>query len=165
MEIENFFRIYIFDESHKFLPEDCPTEQTCFEYIDVRDMDELKEDLLNRKFCKYGMEYGIMLARNKCEVHSLSSGFDLYYTEEDDYLIDTLMCYGIGECDFTSFIDEELISIEDLDTLRVYSYNNQRLSIEHANIKYIDVNKEEDSKGLIIPWRTFVDLYCIRRRY
>lgn len=44
-------------------------------------MDELKEDLLNRKFIKYGSEYGIMLARNKCEVHNFAYGFDRYYTD------------------------------------------------------------------------------------
>lgn len=43
-----------------------------------------------------------------------------------------------------AFIDEKLDSIENLDTLRIYSYNNQRLSIEHAIIKYIGVNNEED---------------------
>lgn len=96
MKIENCFRIYIFDESHKLVPEEWPEYdeigENGFEHIHVSDMDELKEDLLNRKICKYGMEYGIMLARNKCEVHSLSSGFDLYYTDEDEHLIETLIC-------------------------------------------------------------------------
>lgn len=58
------FRIYIFDESHKYVVEEWPEFDDFLEnevdYIQVRDMEEVKEDLLNRKFYGGISDYGIM---------------------------------------------------------------------------------------------------------
>lgn len=35
-------------------------------------------------------------------------------------------------------------------TIKIYSYNNQRLNIEHEKIIYIDVNNEDDIKKDIL---------------
>ena len=48
------FRIYIFDESHKYLVDEWP-EWDYFleedvEYVQVRDIEEVKEDLLTENF-------------------------------------------------------------------------------------------------------------------
>lgn len=96
----DLFRIYIFDESHKYVVEEWPEFDYFLEdeveYILVRDMNELKEDLLNRKFHTTGRdEYGIMLARNKCEAHNYYYGFDNCYIE-DEYSVGILLLYTIG---------------------------------------------------------------------
>lgn len=75
------FRIYIFDENHKLVSDEEDQSEYDYEqnfldnkieYIQVHDMDEVKEDLLNRRF-RYGgiSEYGIMLAPNKLQMHSI----------------------------------------------------------------------------------------------
>lgn len=53
--VMDHFRIYIFDESHKYLVDEWPEwdyflEDDRLEYVQVRDMEEVKEDLFNRKF-------------------------------------------------------------------------------------------------------------------
>lgn len=90
-----------------------------------------------------------MLARNKCEVHSIDYGFDNCYIEDNEVSVGTLMNYSIGKgADFTACMDGQLLIYPrgNFDTLRVYAYNNQRLSIENAKIIYIDVNSEDDIK-------------------
>lgn len=52
------------------------------EYVKLRDMDEVKEDLLERKF-QTNPDYGIMLAPNKCEVRNFDYGFNIHYIEEN----------------------------------------------------------------------------------
>lgn len=81
------FRIYIFDESHKYVPE---------------------EYLLNRKFRSGPLgEYGIMLARNKCEVHTFCYGFDNHYIEEHYIGPGVFLNYIIGKGDILACIPKD----------------------------------------------------------
>ena len=148
------FRIYIFDESHKYLVYEWP-EWDYFleedvEYVQVRDMEEVKEDLLNRKF--RGSEYGIMLSRDKCEVNDFRFGFDTHYTEEDEYSVGTLVLLSMGHRCLLDRMDnlKDICPNAFTRTIKIYSYNNQRLNIEHEKIIYIDVNNEDDIKKDIL---------------
>lgn len=103
------FRIYIFDENHKLVSDKKDENEYEYErefldneieYILVSDMDEVKEDLLNRRFHYGGIsEYGIMLEPNKLRMQSLPFGFDNHYIENDEYLIGTLQNWSIGKGD------------------------------------------------------------------
>ncbi|CAG86437.2 DEHA2C15422p [Debaryomyces hansenii CBS767] len=151
------FRIYIFDKSHKYVVEEWPEFDNFLEdevdYIQVRDVNELKEDLLNRKFQTTGRgEYGIMLARNKCEVHNFYYGFDNCYIE-DEYSVGFLSLHTIGHGLILHRIRDrkhkewsEICPSENYNTVRIYTYNNQRLNIESTKIRYIDVSNEDDIK-------------------
>lgn len=155
------FRLYIFDQNHRLTSEDEYEKKylnTEIEYIQVSNMDEVKEDFLNRRF-QYGIsEYGIMLAPNKCRIQSWPYGFDNHYIEDDELLIPTLENWSIGKGDAISGIlwhmEHEHGGMTELlnshsnhfTILRIYSYNKQRLNIENMQIKYIDVNNENDIK-------------------
>ena len=156
------FRLYIFDENHKLISEDEYEQEylkTEIEYIQVRNMDEVKEDFLNRRF-DYGIsEYGIMLAPNTCRIQSWPYGFDNHYIEDDELLIPTLQNWSIGKGDAISGIlwhmEHEHGGMarilnshsEHFNILRIYSYDKRRLNIQNIQIKYIDVDNENDIKN------------------
>lgn len=79
-------RLYIFDESQKYVPEEYP-ERVDFlakevEYIYVHDMDEIKENRLNRKSWYWGIyEYGVMPARNKLKYTVLMMGLIIFMSK------------------------------------------------------------------------------------
>ncbi|CUM49594.1 unnamed protein product [Debaryomyces tyrocola] len=164
------FRIYIFDESHKYVVEEWPEFDHFLEdeveYILVRHMNELKEDLLNRNFHTTDRgEYGIMLARNKCEVHNFYYGFDNCYIE---YSVGILLLYTIGHGFILDRIrdrkNEEWLEIcpsANYDTVRTYTYNNQRLNIESTKIRYIDVGDEDDIKKDLLHKGFELSIYMI----
>lgn len=139
-------------------------------------MDEVKEDLLNRKFNYGGIsEYGIMLEPNKLRMQSLRFGFD-------KYLIGTLQNWSIGKGDAIAhmyphmerehggmvklrhaipqhlrqqhteryysdgFVCATVRQLLEKNILRIYSYDNKRLGFTNKRIKYIDVNSEKDIK-------------------
>lgn len=65
------FRIYTFDESHKYAVDEWPEwedfPKNGVEYFKVGNTDEVKEDLLERKFHYMEDRYGIML-KSKCKI-------------------------------------------------------------------------------------------------
>lgn len=55
----------------------------------------------------------------------------------------------MGDLCIMDGIQEDWLEIspnENWDTIRIYAYNNQRLGIEHPDLKYIDVKNEDDIK-------------------
>jgi hypothetical protein len=167
------FRIYIFDESHKYVPEEYPEFEDFLkdevEYIQVSDMDEVKEDLLNRRFRSGPLgEYGIMLARNKCEVHTFCYGFDNYYIEEDYMGPGVFLNYIIGKGDILACIPKDWLEICPhgwSDKIRVYTYKSKRLNIQPAKFKYIDVSNEDDIKKDLLYRGFELSTYMILDEY
>lgn len=117
------FRIYIFDESHKYVVEEWPEFDDFLEnevdYIQVRDMEEVKEDLLNRKFYGGISDYGIMsLYRRQwsCSRNIIELQYRLRWL--------FVLYRSAAWCIF----------------------NNRRLSIEQCKIIYLGFINEDDIK-------------------
>lgn len=81
-----------------------------------------------------------MLARNKCEVHSIDYGFDNCYIEDNEVSVGTLsnysICHGLILHRIRDRKKKEWLEIcpSENYTVRIYTYNNQRLNIESTNI-------------------------------
>lgn len=138
-------------------------------------MDEVKEDLLNRRFLLGAGEYGIMLAPNKCKILNFNYGFDNHYIL-DEYLVEELGLLSIGHIDTLSRIDYhmerehgkgcyDMRLTQNSNNLRVFRYDNRRLNIDYTKVKYIDVTSADDMKEDLLTSNAYeyLDTYIILR--
>lgn len=171
------YRIYIFDQNHTISPRDEQDNDFLnahIEYIQVCNKDELKEDVLSRRvLINWIDDYGIMLAPNKCRIHTFYLGIDKHYIIDKEYLIEELRLLSIGHIDtidrIHSHMEEE--HNEDFDSilsllnhygvLRIYAYYNLRLNMDHAKIRYIDITNENDMKDDLLYSMGYMNTYMI----
>ncbi|CAG86441.2 DEHA2C15510p [Debaryomyces hansenii CBS767] len=160
------FRIYVLDANDNIYdPEFDSFGEGVAEYVQVGDMDEVKEDLLNRRFKYRGiMDYAILRGPFMYEIHNYEFAFDAFYVEDCEYPVDIISNHN-GKGSFldnikkAGWVNNE--SNGKFDTLRIFTYNGQRLSIEHPQIKYIDVSNEEDIKHNLLYRGLELNTYII----
>lgn len=71
------------------------------EYIKVNNLEELKEDLVNRDFMKTYVEYFIIITKsNRCRVHSINREFDKHdILQSEETKIGELEMIGFAHTD------------------------------------------------------------------